>query len=304
MNLKGKIINLINKLPYFRGLYLENTQFKRNSCYPAGHYYSPIVMVDDIRKRENAIWNLENIEGLAGIDLRVNEQIKLIDNLSEYYSDIPFKSEKQNKLRYQYENDYYSYSDGIILHTILRHFKPKRIIEIGSGFSSAVMLDTNEFFFNNQMELTFIEPYTERLYSLMTELDKKQSTVIQSDVQLMPIDVFQELQEGDILFIDSSHVVKTGSDVNYILFEILPALKSGVLIHFHDIAYPFEYPKDWVYGGRNWNESYFLRAFLMYNNEFEIKLFSAYIHDYHKEAFKKMPLTYKNKGGNLWLLKR
>ena len=92
--------------------------------------------------------------------------------------------------------------------------------------------------------------------------------------------------------------------MNYILFDILPVLKSGVLIHFHDIFYPFEYPKEWVLSGRNWNEDYFLKAFLMYNNKFEIRLFSDYMHKHHKEAFIDMPLSYKNPGGNLWIEKK
>ncbi len=91
--------------------------------------------------------------------------------------------------------------------------------------------------------------------------------------------------------------------MNYILFEILPRLKSGVLIHFHDIFYPFEYPRDWVFMGRNWNENYFLKAFLMYNNQFEIKLFSHYLHQHHSTVFKEMPLVYRNGGGNLWIEK-
>lgn len=307
MNLKKQTKNLINKLPYVRGLY-QNFQnyldFKKNSCFEAGHYYSPIVSVDDINKREFEIWNKANKVGLLGIDLRTDEQIKLIDVFKKYYDEIPFKPGKQANIRYQYENSYYSYTDGIILYSIIRHLKPKRIIEIGSGFSSAVMLDTNELFFDNQINLTFIEPYPERLYSLLTEIDKKSATIIESDVQLISLDNFEKLQAGDILFIDSTHVVKTGSDVNYILFEILPLLESGVFIHFHDVFYPFEYPKEWVYQGRNWNEDYFLKAFLMYNNNFEIRLFSDYIHRHHKVAFKDMPLTYKNKGGNLWLEKK
>jgi hypothetical protein len=122
--------------------------------------------------------------------------------------------------------------------------------------------------------------------------------------QEVNIETFEKLNPGDFLFVDSTHVVKTGSDVNYIIFEILPKLKSGVIIHFHDIFYPFEYPKDWVFMGRNWNEDYFLKAFLMYNKDFEIMLFSHYLHNQHKEVFNKMPLCDKNHGGNLWLMKK
>jgi len=303
MKIKKFVINFINKLPYVRGLYQEILNFKKNSCFPAGHFYSPIVNVDEIKKRELEIWNKTEKFEISGIDLQLDEQIKLLKCLTNYYSELPFKPEKQINIRYQFENGFYSYTDGIILYSMIRHFKPKRIIEIGSGFSSSIMLDTNNIFFNNKIDLTFIEPYPERLYSLMFETDKKQVTIIQSKVQLLLLDNFEKLQAGDILFVDSTHVVKTGSDVNYILFEILPILQSGVLIHFHDIFYSFEYPKEWVYLGHNWNEDYFLKAFLMYNNKFKIRLFSEYIHKHHKEAFADMPLSYKNTGGNLWIEK-
>ncbi|GAA6767913.1 class I SAM-dependent methyltransferase [Flavobacterium sp. CGRL1] len=300
MTLKKKIKSLINKLPYVKTLYQQSL----NSAHPNGHFYSPIVSIENIKKREFEIWkNVEN-DGIAGINLRTEEQKSLIRKFVQYYEEIPFKPEKQNKFRYYFENDYYSYTDSIILYSFIRHFKPKRIIEIGSGFSSAIMLDTNEFFFNNEIDLTFIDPYAERLLSLITQEDLKRVKLIESDVQLIPLDVFKELQSGDILFVDSTHVTKTGSDVNYILFEILPTLNSGVLIHFHDIFYPFEYPKEWVYKGYSWNEDYILKAFLMYNDKFEIKSFSEYLHKHHKEVFEKLPLSYLNFGGNLWIEKK
>lgn len=300
MTFKKNIKTLLNKLPYIKTLYQQSL----NSAHSGGHFYSPVVSIENIKKREIEIWKNVKIDGIAGINLRTEEQKSLIEKFVQYYEEIPFKPEKQNKFRYYFENDYYSYTDSIILYSFIRHFKPKRIIEIGSGFSSAVMLDTNEFFFNNQIDLTFIDPYTERLLSLITQDDLKRVKLIESDVQLTPLDVFKELQSGDILFVDSTHVTKTGSDVNYILFEILPILNSGVLIHFHDIFYPFEYPKEWVYKGFSWNEDYILKAFLMYNDKFEIKLFSEYLHKHHKEVFEKFPLSYLNFGGNLWIEKK
>jgi len=300
MNFKKLIKSTVNKLPYVKTLYKQSI----NCCYPNGHYYSPVFSIEDVKKRETEIWKNRDKEGIEGIDLRTEEQKKLLLEFSKFYAELPFKSERQDNIRFQFKNGYYSYTDGIVLYSMIRHFHPKRIIEIGSGFSSAVMLDTNELFFDNQIDLTFIEPYPERLYSLMKEEDKKVTTVIESDVQLVPLTIFEKLEAGDILFVDSTHVSKTGSDVNYILFEILPVLKSGVLIHFHDVFYPFEYPKEWVFQGRNWNEDYILRAFLMYNGKFEIKLFSEYLHKHHKEAFDDMPLCYKNHGGNLWIEKK
>ncbi len=299
MKLRDHIIKLADKIPYNQYL-----KFKKNSWVPAGHFYSPLVLIDEVKKRESEIWNIKNKEEIKGIDLRTEEQIQLLKSFTQFYEEIPFKATYQTNVRYQFENGYYSYSDGITLYSMIRYFKPKKIIEIGSGFSSAVMLDTNDLFFDNQIHLTFIEPFPDRLISIMKENDKVTTTVIKSDVQKVSIDNFEKLDAGDILFVDSTHVAKTGSDVNYILFEVLPSLKSGVLIHFHDVFYPFEYPKEWVYEGRSWNEDYFLKAFLMYNDKFEIKLFTDYIHKHHRMAFKEMPLAYKNTGANFWILKK
>jgi len=297
-------------MPYVRGLHKdvvelreERNAFQRNSYFPAGHYYSPIVSIDDMKAREDFIWSSREIDGITGIDLRQTQQLGLLSQLAAYYEEMPFKGEKQIDLRYYFANPAYTYTDGCVLYAFIRHLKPKKIIEVGSGFSSALMLDTNELFFENSIDLTFIEPYPELLHSLLSETDKSRVTIIDKIVQSVPLVAFESLFAGDILFIDSTHIAKTGSDVNYILFEILPHLKAGVFIHFHDIFYPFEYPKDWVLKGWNWNEDYILKAFLMYNEKFEIRLFSDYLHKHHKAAFSNMPLTYKNWGGAFWIEK-
>lgn len=304
MTLKSQLASVINKLPYVSRLHKETELFKQNCCYPAGHYYSTIISVKDIKNRQEKIWEHVNTDGIHGINLDAANQLELVKRFYGFYKELPFGDSKKENLRYYFENNYYSYTDAIFLHSMIRHYQPKQIIEVGSGYSSAVMLDTNELFFGNKISLTFIEPYPDRLNAILKEEDRKATTIIESDVQQVPYAVFEQLNAGDILFIDSTHVVKTGSDVNYLLFEILPRLKSGVLIHFHDIFYPFEYPKDWVFMGKNWNEDYFLKAFLMYNNAFDIKLFSHYLHVHHKEVFESMPLCYKNGGGNLWLQKK
>jgi predicted O-methyltransferase YrrM len=304
MNWKQRVISFLNTLPYVRGLYQENMNYRKNSCFSPGHFYSPIVSVDDIKERQDKIWKHEKFDGVGGVYLNVEGQKKLLQQFEPYYEQIPFTEHKDNKNRYYFENDFYSYTDAIVLYSMIRHYRPKQIIEVGSGFSSAVMLDTNEYFFGNSIQLTFIEPYTDRLRSLLKKQDYNFTQIIEKKVQEVEVETFKKLNAGDILFIDSSHVCKTGSDVNYIFFEILPALNSGVFIHFHDIFYPFEYPKEWVFMGRNWNEDYLLRAFLMYNSAFEIKIFSHYLHKLHSEVFKNMPLCYKNSGGNLWLMKK
>ncbi|MGV8947235.1 MAG: class I SAM-dependent methyltransferase [Lutibacter sp.] len=301
--MKKVIKNIIRKFPFVKDIYKQNEEFKKNSCFMPGHFYSTIVSIDEIKAKEDEVWKGILIDGIAEVNLNVQNQINLLSELSSYYNEIPFKGESQEHIRYSFENEMYSYTDGIILYSMMRHFKPKRIIEIGSGHSSAIMLDVNNIFFNDSITLTFIEPYTKRLFSLINDEDRKNTLIIEKKVQDVDLSYFKKLESGDILFIDSTHVSKCGSDLNFILFEILPILQQGVFIHFHDIFYPFEYPKAWVYRGFNWNENYILRAFLMNNSNYQIKIFSHYLHLFHKEVFNEMPLANKNFGGNLWLQK-
>jgi len=239
---------------------------------------------------------------IYGINLNAPKQLQLLDLFQSYYSDLPFQDEKTEGLRYYYKNNFYSYGDAIILYSFIRHFRPKKIIEAGSGFSSAVMLDTNDLYFGGSIECTFIEPYPERLLTLINNNDT--SKLIERKVQDVSVNHFKELNDGDILFIDSSHVSKFGSDVNYLIFEVLPQLNQGVFVHIHDIFYPFEYPKSWYYEGRCWNEAYLLRAFLQHNDSFEIVFWNNYIFNFHfEELKKKLPLCAKNTGGAIWLRK-
>lgn len=298
------ISKIVRQLPYI-GKMKKDLDLYANVQYAPGHYYSPVVSKEEIKAQENELFAAPPKQ-IEGIDLKEQEQLELLNELGKLYPSIPFQAEKQNGYRYYYDNWKYSYSDAIFLHLLMRHFKPKRIIEVGSGFSSTVMLDTNEHFLNNSTELTFIEPYPEHFYSVITPDDKRRNTIIPKRLQNVDSSLFEQLNLNDILFVDSTHVSKTGSDVNKIIFEVLPLLKKGVIIHFHDIFYPFEYPKDWVLGwaGFGWNEAYILRAFLMDNNNYSILMFNTFLEHFHEDWFKEnMPLCLKNTGGSLWLRK-
>ncbi|GAA3613442.1 class I SAM-dependent methyltransferase [Flavivirga amylovorans] len=284
-------------------LLIKSIKYKPLNRYPLGHFYSPIISKKEFLELEEHIWEEAENKTLPGINLNSEKQISLIKEFEKYYDEMPFEEEASPEKRYCLGNNSYGYTDAIMLYSFIRHFNPKNVIEIGSGFSSALMLDTKDIF-KMDTNYTFIEPYPKLLNSLLKDHDKNSCKIYKSKVQKVPIEVFNELEVNDILFIDSSHVSKAGSDVNFELFNILPSLKSGVIIHFHDVFYPFEYPKEWITRGRNWNEDYLLRAFLSYNNDFEILLFSHYIHEHFKDAFKNMPLTYKCTGGNLWLRKK
>jgi hypothetical protein len=188
---------------------------------------------------------------------------------------------------------------------MLRSITPKQVIEVGSGFSSALMLDTNEYFFERPIHFTFIEPYPDRLYGLLKDNDRTTVNIVPQGVQDVPLALFEALDVNDILLIDSTHVCKAFSDVNHLIFNVLPCLKPGVLIHFHDIFPGFEYPADWLKRGIFWNEAYLLRAFLQYNAAFEIIFFTPYLCQVYPHHFtERMPLYLKNTGGSLWLKKR
>lgn len=297
------IKSIIKNHPYVKQLIEERNQLLKETFVPPGHFYSPIPSIDEIKKKENQIWG-RMPEKIEGVDLNTKGQLKLFKELTEFYKDLPFQAEKVSGLRYYFDNPAYSYSDAIFLFCMVRKLKPKRVIEIGSGYSSCVMMDTNQLFFENEMKISFIEPYPDLLFSLMTEQDKERYEITAKNLQEVSPEQFDVLGKNDILFIDSTHVSKIGSDVNYIFFEILPRLKNGVYIHFHDILYPFEYPKDWVFGGRSWNENYLLRAFLQYNNSFKIRMFNSYLEHFYQETLEKnMPLISNNKGGSIWLEK-
>lgn len=268
-----------------------------------GHFDSPIPSVKALKRREMHIWN-EPSPTLEGIDLREESQLTLLETLAQYSTDLHFVEQKKAPFRFFYENGFFGYSDGFLLACMLRYLRPKKLIEVGSGFSSGLILDINDLYLENTLDCTFIDPYPQRLFSLMTEGDQHQAKVLQNPVQEVDMAVFEQLAAGDVLFIDSSHVCKTDSDVNYLYFKVLPRLRANVYIHIHDIPYPFEYPKHWVLKGRAWNEAYLLRAFLQYNHAFEVLIHSHFLYLFHLDRLKKlMHLCGRGDAGSIWLRK-
>jgi predicted O-methyltransferase YrrM len=302
--LKRFLIQSLSKTSFFKYVARKSGYAKYKLHVPPGHFYSPIPNLTEVRAFEDTVFTQDR-RSLPAIDLNEEEQLDLLQILSSYYGDMPFSASKRDGLRYYFDNDLYCHSDAIFLYSMIRHFRPKKIIEVGSGFSSCVMLDTNELFFAGTIQIEFIEPYPDRLYSLLGPRDRSTIICHEKKLQEMPLDFFKQLNAGDILFIDSSHVSRVASEVNYYMFEILPQLKPGVLIHIHDIFNGFEYPKQWIYEGKSSTEAYLLRAFLQYNNAFEIVLFNTFLEHFHKKFFSDhMPLCLLNEGGSIWLCKR
>lgn len=268
---------------------------------PPGHFYSPIPALGELNRDADRLFGRWPRE-LPGIALNEERQLGLLSELSKYYPDLPFSEHRGNGCRYFFSNPMYKHSDGILLYAMIRHLRPRRIVEVGSGYSSCVMLDTNQRFFGGRISCTFIDPFPDRLLSLVFPEDRARLEIVPMRLQDVEVERFRELEANDILFVDSSHVVKLGSDVNYLLSEVLPAIRVGVHVHFHDIFYPFEYPREWVEAGRYWTEAYALRAFLAFNFAFEIVLFNTFLQHFHRERFiEHMPLCLKNEGGSVWV---
>ena len=295
--MKRLIKPFLEKPQYIQNLYQE---IEKQGAFPAGHYYSPIPDRDDVREYVELRKPL-SLE-LPDVKLNKERQFELLNDYLSFYDELPFPEKQNKEYRYYYDNNWYSYSDAIFLYSFLRKNEPKRIIEIGSGFSSAVMLDTVDGFFSHHPDITFIDPYPERLNSLLRNDDEKNVKIINKKVQEVPVELFLSLKAGDLLFIDSSHVLKCGSDLQLLMFKILPLLPSGVFVHFHDVFYPFDYPTEWLKEGKYWNENYFLRAFLSYNYDWSVSFFNTYValafNDFIKD---KMPLCIKNSGGSLYI---
>jgi hypothetical protein len=269
-----------------------------------GHYYSPIVDPSTIAEYVERQY-LQEPSDIKGIHFDEDAMVRFWNENSEFIRNTPFAEHNDGKNRFYYDNGNYPIGDAITLRAIIAHYKPKNIIEVGSGFSSACMLDAADHA-GLQFAMTCIDPDADRLRSRLREEDRPRVEIIEGLVQDVPVSTFSKLSENDILFIDSTHVLKTASDVHYELFSILPSLKKGVLIHFHDIQYPFEYPWKWLFeNNRSWNEIYALRAFLMYNSAFEVVFWNGlFAHRQRELALATNPLFLKNPGGSIWLRRK
>jgi predicted O-methyltransferase YrrM len=304
MNLISEFLRLFRT---FRRLERENLrlrQFYDNWHYfvPPGHFYSPLPDRGEISEGF-----ARNNFGppFAGIDLNEDAQFDRLQRFAEWYAEHPFHEQPTFGYRYCFQNAAYGASDAIMLYSMMRELRPNQIIEVGSGYSSAAMLDVAQYTLKKPIAFTFIDPHVKLLDSLLLTQDRKHVKILERKVQDVPLEVFTKLEKNDILFIDSSHVSKFGSDVNHLFFNVLPILSPGVFIHFHDIAWRLEYPREWLDEGRAWNEQYLLRSFLMYNKMFRVELFTSYLEHFKREFItRSLPLCSGGGGGQLWLSKQ
>ncbi len=195
-----------------------------------------------------------------------------------------FPLEKRKDTEYYYNNNMYASGDSEYLYNMIRLFKPKKIIEIGSGNSTLMVINAIH---ENKIESTeyqcqhiCIEPYEQPW------LEKVDVELKRNKVEELDLSFFNILEENDILFIDSSHVIRPQGDVLFEILEILPILNPGVIIHIHDIFTPKDYLDEWIYQDKKlWNEQYLLEAFLSFNTNFEIIGAVNYLSHHHREVF-------------------
>ena len=272
--------------------------------FPPGHYYSPILDVEEALAGAR-----NNRRRLSAPDLKrilddAPRMWALVEGAGDLIRDAQYDDDPTPWFRFHYNNGGFPYGDALTLHAMVQTRKPHHIIEIGSGFSTACMLDALDQIEWTECAITCIEPYPDRLRSLLRPQDDRVVTLIADKVQNVPLETFDVLETGDILFIDSTHVLKTGSDVHWELFEILPRLPAGVLVHFHDLQFPFEYPDEWIEANYSWNKSYGLRAFLCENYSYRVLYWSSMLARLDGRRLAAVsPLLMKNPGASIWLEK-
>jgi hypothetical protein len=273
--------------------------------FPPGHFYSPVVDPADRHVRQALAIESQPPSTLSGIALYERTMRGWFRRARREYQARPFPAQPTPSSLYYYENTFFPLADALALRAFFRHARPQRFIEVGSGFSSCAAVDCNEGLLRGRGKLTFIDPHPERLRTLLSPDSRYHAGIEPTQLQDVPLDLFRSLRANDILFLDSSHVAKTGSDVVDYLFRIFPVLATGVLIHIHDIFFPFEYPSDWVFAnGRSWNEAYLLRAFLTGNIDYRILFFSDWFYKCRRSLVAaQMPLCIEHRGGSLWLRK-
>ncbi|HXN39011.1 MAG TPA: class I SAM-dependent methyltransferase [Solirubrobacteraceae bacterium] len=272
-------------------------------CWPLDHYYSPIANTRALSREpaRSRVWPVDAPDN-PGIDWRPGHQVALVLALAEQV-DFPIPDGPTGDSRdYHADNTMFSRLDAWMLQAMLRYFRPRRIIEVGCGWSSLMTSRVNRECFDCSIDVTCIEPYPP---DFIADGIEGITRLLVSPVEQVPVETFLELKDGDFLFIDTSHTVKTGGDVVFLLQEILPRLAAGVIVHIHDIFLPWDYPIEWVLSGRAWNEQYAVRAFLAFNAAFEILIGVGWLSQYRSDVLASVlpayPETYKDGGGSLWV---
>lgn len=240
--------------------------------YPLGYdtlrrdYYSPIP---NLRQLPESSWDEASL--LGGVKLDLDRQITFLENelaplISEFNPPLDPAGDSSS---FFLRNGTYGSVDAETLYAMIRHLRPKQVIELGSGRSTQVISaartrnDSDGAPSGYYVADPFPTPLTRKIAPGLFQLETISATEV-------PLERFAELASGDVLFVDTTHTVKMGGEVNYIILDVLPTLAPGVVVHFHDIFLPWPYPRKWLTKSRRfWAEQYLLQAFLSFNSAYE-----------------------------------
>jgi len=281
--------------------------FMRTGILPVpDHYYEPLI-----NPKKHLSRPLTSDRSLPGMDFNTKEQLYLLDKFNYNAELLSFPMEKPaSDISFYYNNDTFGTGDSEYLYCMVRHFKPGRILEIGSGRSTLMVRNALRA---NQREAPdhrckhiCIEPYE------MPWLEKTGAEIIRKKLEDLDLSIFKTLGKNDILFIDSSHIIRPQGDVLVEYLEILPLLNPGVIVHIHDIFSPKDYPATWIYKEHKlWNEQYLLEAFLAFNKNFVLIGALSYLwHQHREELLQKCPILVKQvdqRGpgpGSFWMIRQ
>lgn len=295
------IVYLSNKLKITSGDFSKYDMFEylesKGVHITPVHYYQPIPKISDINWKK-----MSKPQEIPGVNLNDKYSLQLLKKFTKYkneYNKFPTSKPKDSS-KFFLNNLAFDNVDALNYYNIIRHFKPKKIIEIGSGQSTKIA--ATACLKNKNTKLISIEPYPQ---AILKRGFPGLSKLIPRKVEEIYIKVFKRLKANDILFIDSSHVVSTGGDVVYEFLQILPQLNKGVIVHIHDIFIPFDYPIPWVREEKRfWTEQYLVQALLAHTRGFEILLANNYLcNKYNKELRNIYPMVPHISGGSLWIQK-
>lgn len=277
VGLKRVMIRTIRRIAEFMGY----------DIYPAFDYSSPLPTESKLRKNIHR-WNRPS--SMAEIKYDIDAFKGLLKSLMKRYLDDFKKLPDYSRNKLIGFGHGYTELDALLLYMMIRDLKPSRYLEVGSGLSTyyCSLAAKENARIGRPVEIKCIEPHPFSMLSSITGIQ-----IIQDEVQNVKVDLFSELEENDILFIDSSHILKIDGDIPFLYLEILPVLKKGVIVHIHDVPFPYNIPyppEQWVFGKSYWpaywNEAMILQAFLAFNNSFEIMMSMPLIR-YHDEQFLK-----------------
>jgi len=258
------------------------------------HYYSPVPNILELAKTKE-IWAKKS--QLPGITINLDDQVANLERIC-----LPYQREYAGNRVYlegvaNHFGPGFGYIEAQALHAVIRHYKPRRIVEVGSGVSTHCMLAAakmNEKETGESASITCIEPYPSKKLKELATL--KQVELVSRQVQTVPLEVFTSLEYNDFLFIDSSHTVKPGGDVNFLILEVLPRLQTGVIVHFHDIYFPYDYQRSVLRTFFHWAETSLLRAFLIFNDRAKIIFCLSHLHYERQDALKGVFPEYSPQG--------